>query len=278
MIFVCIVILVLAGLYLLAICPNSGRQEQMRPFEETFIAHRGLHENPTVPENSLAAFRRAVDAGFGIELDVQLTTDDKLVVFHDDTLKRVCGDGRKLRELSYAELQELRLFGTEERIPLFSEVLELVGGGTPLVVEIKSGGRYPLTTELTYEMLRSYPGLYCVESFHPLVLRRLAELDPGILRGQLSTDYSRENVHRPFWQRFLLTNLMLNFLSRPDFIAYDRQYTRQPSFRICRKLFGPVCAAWTVKNRRQLEEGRGLYSVFIFEGFVPRSEEDMEGK
>ena len=244
----------------------------MRPFEETYIAHRGLHANPAVPENSMAAFRRAIEAGYGIELDVQLTADDELVVFHDETLKRVCGDRRTLHELSYPELQELRLFGTEERIPLFREVLDQIGGRVPLIVEIKSEGRYPVTTKLTYETLRGYPGLYCVESFHPLVLRRYAGLSPETLRGQLSTNYNREDAQRPFWQRFLLTNLMLDFLSKPDFIAYDRKYAGQFSFQLCRRLYRPVSAAWTVRSREHLEEGRANYTVFIFEGFDPRSE------
>ena len=266
-----IVILLLAVLYFLSIRPNCGRQEQMRPFEEVRIAHRGLHDNPVVPENSLAAFQRAVDAGYGIELDVQLTTDDQLVVFHDETLERVCGDPRKLHELSYAELQEFRLMGTEERVPLFRDVLDMIDGKVPLIVEIKSEGRYPRTTELTCAMLRDYHGLYCIESFHPMVLHRYARLNPDILRGQLSTDYRRENVDRPGWQRFLLTNLMLDFLSKPDFISYDRQYPQQFSFRLCRKLFRPVCAAWTVKSREQYSAAKNVFSVFIFEGFDPDS-------
>ena len=269
---VCIVCIVLIILYVCSIRPNTGRQIQMRPYEDTYIAHRGLHTNPDIPENSMAAFRRAIDAGYGIELDVQLTTDDRLVVFHDETLERVCGDSRKLHELSYAELQELRLFGTEERIPLFRDVLETIAGRVPLVVEIKSEGRYLRTTELTCETLRDYRGPYCVESFHPMVLRQVAKLLPETLRGQLSTDYAKENVQRPAWQRFLLTNLMFNFLSKPDFLAYDCQYADHFSFRLCRRLYRPVSAAWTVRSREQLVKGREAFSVFIFEGFDPRSE------
>ena len=266
-----IAVAVLAGLYLLSIRTNSGRQEQMRPFEDTFIAHRGLHGNPTIPENSMAAFRRAVEAGYGIELDVQLTADDRLVVFHDETLHRVCGDERKLYELTWSELRDMRLFGTEEGIPLLSDVLKLIGGRVPVVVEIKSEGRFTRTTELTHDMLQSYPGVYCVESFHPLVLRQYRKLCPETLRGQLSTNYTKENVQKPAWQRFLLTNLMFNFLSKPDFLAYDRQYANQFSFRLCRRLFQPVSVAWTVRSREQLEEGRAAYSAFIFEGFDPNS-------
>lgn len=226
----------------------------------------------------MEAFARAVREEYGIELDVQLTADDQLVVFHDETLERVCGDARKLHELSYAELQKLRLFGTEERIPLLRDVLALVGGKVPLVVEIKSEGRWPQTTKLACEMLRSYEGLYCVESFHPMVVRWFRKNAPDILRGQLSTDFFREPNKLPRIARFLLTNLMLNFLSRPDFIAYDRRYLRLPSFRLCSALYRPVNAAWTVKSQSQMDEARGSYDVFIFEGFTPRDTEKTTQK
>lgn len=270
---VVIILLILAALYLLALGTNHGRRERMRPFVESYIAHRGLHQNPAIPENSLAAFARAVEAGYGIELDVQLTADDRLVVFHDETLERVCGDPRKLHELTFAELQELRLFGTEEKIPLFRDVLELIDGRVPLLVEIKPEGRYLTTTRLTDELLRDYPGEYIVESFHPMVLRWLRKNSPDTIRGQLSTHYSREKVVMPGWQRLLLTNLMLDFLTRPDFIAYDRQYPRQFSFRLCRALYKPVCFAWTVRSPKQLEEDRETYQAFIFEGFHPADAE-----
>ena len=271
-----VILLVLALLYLFCLRPNSGRQEGLRPFTETYIAHRGLHTNPGVPENSLAAFRRAVEAGYGIELDVQLTADDQLVVFHDETLSRVCGDGRKLHELPYDELRDMRLFGTEEGIPLFRDVLDLIGGRVPLVVEIKSEGRYARTTELTCEMLRSYQGLYCVESFHPLVLRQYKRLSPGTLLGQLSTHFTKEKVSQPAPQRFLLTNLLLNFLSKPDFIAYDCRYMDQPSFRLCIRLFRPVGFAWTVKSAVQLQACRKVFDAYIFEGFDPHTTDKQQ--
>ena len=209
MVFAIVLGLVLVCLYLVSIRPNPGRGERMRPFEEVLIAHRGLHENPAVPENSRTAFAKAAEAGYGIELDVQLTADDQLVVFHDETLQRVCGDPRKLHELTYAELGDMRLLGTEEKIPLFRDVLALIGGRVPLLVEIKSEGRYTETTRLACEMLKTYDGIYIVESFHPMVLRQIRKEHPDVIRGQLSTHYTREKVERPGYQRFLLTNLMV---------------------------------------------------------------------
>ena len=216
-----------------------------------------------------------MEAGFGIELDVQLTADDQLVIFHDETLERVCGDRRKLHELTLSELRGLRLFGTDERIPLFRDALDLIGGRVPLLVEIKSEGRYRRTTELTCEVLRSYDGIFCVESFHPLVLKDFRLLSPDTALGQLSTNYTNEQVAQSALNRLLLTNLMLNCLSRPDFIAYDRKYAKQFSFRLCRLVYRPVCFAWTVKSREQLEAARGDFDAFIFEGFDPRQTSDI---
>ena len=130
------------------------------------IAHRGLfNNNSDAPENSLAAFRNALEHGFGMELDVQLTKDGKLVVFHDFDLKRMCGVHKKLTELTYAELEQYSLKNSTEKIPLFSDVLELVNGKVPLVVEIKVDFDYKATTEAAAAMLSEYKGVYCMECF-----------------------------------------------------------------------------------------------------------------
>ena len=267
---IALILFLLFCLYLAALCPNRGRQMLMFPFETVYIAHRGLHDNDAAwPENSIPAFRRAVEAGFGIELDVQLTADDVLVVFHDETLARACGVERKLHETTYAELQELSLFGTGERIPTLASVLELVNGRVPLVVEIKSEGRWSETTRRTAELLDGYSGEYCVESFHPMVVRWFRQNRPAVLRGQLATNFFREPNHLNTPTRFLLTNLLLDFLAKPDFIAYDRRFLKGFSFCLCRALFRPTCAAWTVKSQAQLDEARPIYSVYIFDSFFP---------
>ena len=129
---------VLAVLYLLAVMPRMTNRADIRPFLGRLYAHRGLHDNASdAPENSLAAFRKAVEKGFGIELDVQLTKDLVPVVFHDFTLKRVCGVDKKVRELTFDQLQELRLCGSDQRIPSFDQVLRLVKGRVPLIIEYK---------------------------------------------------------------------------------------------------------------------------------------------
>ncbi|MBQ7499442.1 MAG: glycerophosphodiester phosphodiesterase [Clostridia bacterium] len=240
----------------------------MKPFEKHFIAHRGLFSDPGIPENSMPAFRNAVINGYGIELDLQLTKDGRLAVFHDNSLKRMCGVSKPLCRLSYAELEQLRLSGTDERIPLFTDVLGLVGGSVPLVIEIKPSKNFEKTVAKTVAALKDYKGEYCVESFDPFVLRQLKKTAPDILRGQLSRDYSDEK-NKPFIERFVKTNLLFNFIGKPDFIAYRFDQSDRFSYRICRKLFKPVNAAWTIRNRRELDEAEKNFQIFIFEGFRP---------
>ncbi|MBQ3401177.1 MAG: glycerophosphodiester phosphodiesterase [Lachnospiraceae bacterium] len=291
LVIVIIILAALAVLWLLAIRPNDGRQELMRPFTETYIAHRGLHTagntdeaagnagrpasagsagEPFVPENSLAAFRRAAEAGYGIELDVQLTADGQVIVLHDPDPARVTGVHGNVSEMTYAELSELRLGGTDERIPLFSEALALIGGRVPLVVEVKADGDPIRTAEAAAALLADHSGTYCVESFHPLVLVWLRKHCPEMLRGQLSTDFGKDGVPLPAHQRGALTNLLVNFLARPDFIAYRHIHKNQLSYRLCRRLYRAVHAAWTIRSQDELDRARDVFHVFIFEGFEPK--------
>ena len=135
--------------------------------------HRGAYDNGAgIPENSIPAFRIASDLGVGVELDVQLSRDGQVVVFHDDNLKRVCGVDASVDSLDYEELQKLRLLGTDFRIPLFSEVLEVLSSSrAPVVVEIKSGKNNDELCQKTLELLKNSDVRYCVESFNPFIVR-----------------------------------------------------------------------------------------------------------
>ena len=125
-------------LYLWLIKPGIADRPDIASLMGHYYAHRGLHDNETdAPENSMNAFKKAIDAGYGIELDVQLTKDRIPVVFHDETLKRVCGVDGRVRDYTYEELQQFRLCRSDERIPLFSDFLKLVDGKVPLIIEIK---------------------------------------------------------------------------------------------------------------------------------------------
>ena len=154
---------ILIGGYLYMICPNlnKDRKQSMKAFEEVYIAHRGFFDNKKgVPENSIPAFQKAVEYGFGIELDVQLSKDGYLLVFHDDNLKRMCGVDKKLREMNYEEILQYSLLNTNEKIPLFTEVLKVIGGKVPLIVEVKYEGDVINATQKTAEIMDEYKRLF----------------------------------------------------------------------------------------------------------------------
>ena len=271
MLIVLLILVVLFALYLFLIAPNfQDRRSQMAPFEEVLIAHRGLFDNDTeAPENSLPAFALAVEKGFGTELDVQMTADGKLVVFHDKTPQRMCGADRVLTECTYEELQQYTLADSQERIPLFDEVLEVIGGRVPLIVEVKPDGDYITTTRLMAERMDSYDGVWCMESFHPLAVRWMKQNRPDILRGQLATDFFVDDPEASGIQKFVLTNLLLDFLSRPDFIAYNHLFADVPSYRLCRSLFPVTNVGWTIRSPEELETASDTFTALIFDSFIP---------
>ncbi len=263
-------ILLLFALYLFCVWPNTGRREQMKPFEAQYCAHRGLHDNKTdAPENSINAFRKAVENGYGIELDVQLTSDKKLVVFHDGSLERMCGVDKMLYKCGYEELQKLHLADSDSKIPLFSEVLETVAGKVPLIVEVKSEGDPIATSKAAAEMLDNYKGIFCVESFHAGAVRWFRKNRPQWIRGQLSLDYFKWKSKANWLTKLLASDLMFNFLSRPDFIAYDHRQAYRPSYRFIRRAFPVENVAWTVQSQEQLEKAKKIFQCIIFDSFIP---------
>ena len=265
-----ILIAVIAALYPLCLMPNKPRLSGFRPFEEKMIAHRGFYDNSSdAPENSLPAFRKAVEAGFGIELDVQLTRDGKLVVFHDETLERMCGSDRVLTDLTYDELMEYTLADSDEHIPLFEDVFEIFRGRVPVVLEIKRHGDYIGTAKKLMEYMDGYDGIYCVESFHPAVVHWFRKNRPELLRGQISTVYER-TAKAPWIAKFVLTNLLTNFYTRPDFISYDFRYMDQFSYRFMRRLYTFENVAWTIQSKEDMRRAEGTFNIFIFDSFDPR--------
>lgn len=267
-----IVLLVLAVLYLLAIMPRMVKRADVTPFLGRLYAHRGLYDNKTeAPENSLKAFAKAVEAGYGIELDIQLTKDDVIVVFHDGGLKRVCGVDKKVSDFTYEELQQLKLCDSEETIPKFSDVLALIDGQVPLIVEYKSENTDTKLFEMGDAMLRDYKGLYCVESFNPLLSFWYRKNHKEVLRGVLSDSYVKENITvLPKVAYFPLHHLLLNFIAKPDFIAYHHIYHKDLSRVLCQKLFRAPAVAWTIQSQEDLEARARDFDIFIFDSFIPR--------
>lgn len=262
--------LAVALIYLAAVSPSPRCRARAGHLKGIRYAHRGLFDaSRGVPENSLAAFEAACQAGYGIELDVQITSDGQLVVFHDDTTSRMCGVDGRVWEQPLSALGALRLQGTEHAIPTFDEVLSLVAGRVPLLVEVKTSPRWQAATRLTAGRMRAYSGPYVMESFDPRIVRELRGLLPGVARGQL---VSQEQPGGRFRQRalyFALGRLWLNALSRPDFIAFDAAMDASCTLRVQRALRTPT-AVWTVRSQPLFDHFAARGDAVIFEGFIPR--------
>ncbi|MBE5865756.1 MAG: glycerophosphodiester phosphodiesterase [Lachnospiraceae bacterium] len=255
-------------LYLFLIAPRMINKPDMERFYEYYYAHRGLHDNATeAPENSMAAFKKAVEAGYGMELDVQLTKDRVPVVFHDDTLERMCGKAGKVSDYTYEELQAFYLGKSREQIPKLEDVLQLVDGRTPLIVELKIKTADLSLCPVVDKLLSDYKGLYCIETFHPFGLWWYRIHRREVIRGQLSNAFMRENEYDGAFY-YILQSLLLNFIGRPDFIAYNHLYSDVLSRRICCKWLGAVSVGWTIKSKEELERARKDFDLYIFEGFL----------
>ena len=235
-------------------------------------AHRGLH-NDRRPENSMAAFQAAVEAGFGIELDIHLMKDGKLAVLHDASLKRTAGADVKIEDLCAEDLENYRLIGTDEKIPLFSSVLEMVGGKVPLVVELKcERSNFNALCSAACELLEQYQGIYCVESFDPRCVLWLKQNRPDLVRGQLAQRYTRKDNTIPGILRFALRNNLLNFVTKPDFVAY--RYGERMNFAnfICRKLWSMQGVSWTIRSEKEYDIAVAEGWIPIFENFIPKKQ------
>lgn len=257
--------LLAAGASAFILAPGRADRRQRAPFEGRNYAHRGLHKlDKSIPENSLPAFEAAARIGYGIELDVHLTRDGRLVVFHDDDTRRVCGVPGRVEDMTWEELSRLHLCGTQYRIPLLSEVLAAVGHRSPLIVELKRGRRNRELCRKTYAMLKSWGGRYCVESFDPRLVLWFRFHAPEVLRGQLAAHPAEMAKSTGRLNAFIVGNLLTNFITRPHFIAYG--IGRKPlSVKLC-ELMGAMKVAWT---SREWKNELGNDAV-IFQFYRPR--------
>jgi glycerophosphoryl diester phosphodiesterase len=268
-----IIILVSAVLlYLFMIMPRMLHRADKILLMGYLYAHRGLHDNKTeAPENSLEAFRKALEAGFGIELDVQLSKDRVPVVFHDFTLQRICGVEGKLEDYTYEELRQFTLFDSSAKIPSLQEVLNLVDGRVPLIVEYKIPGRHTEVCSLADKLLSAYKGPYCIESFNPLGLLWYRKNRKEVMRGQLADNFIKAGENElSKLMYFSIHHLLFNFLTKPDFIAYNHNYYMDLSRRLCRYLYRSVSVAWTIRNKEELNARKEDFDLFIFDGFMPK--------
>ena len=218
----------------------------------------------------MEAFRRALDHGYGIELDIHLLADGQLAVFHDSNLERMTGRPGTLEDLTADQLADYHLAGTNQTIPLFQDLLALYDGKAPLIVELKAhNNNHAALTEAACKLLEGYQGVWCMESFDPRCLLWLKKNRPDVIRGQLTENYFKTpEVKIPFYLKWIMSKNLMNFLTKPDFVAYrfdDRKFT--VSNRICMKRMAGV--SWTLRSREDYDTAVAEGWIPIFENFIP---------
>ncbi len=229
----------------------------------TPIAHRGLHNlSESIPENSLLAFERAMAKNLPIELDVRILNDNTVVVFHDYTLNRLAGVKKLVRNVSYSDLQYLNLYNTDQKIPTLQEALYFIDGAVPVLIEIKNEGKIKRLEPELLKILKNYKGKFAVQSFNPFSLIWFKVNAPGILRGQLSSNFKSLNAE--YYKKTMLRYMFFNWKSKPDFISYD--LSALPNWRVkTLRNKGVPILSWTVKNNSDLEKAKNYSDNYIFE-------------
>ncbi|MDL2292573.1 hypothetical protein LJC17_03175 [Acholeplasma sp. OttesenSCG-928-E16] len=265
-----IVLVIVILLFLLSFLsfPRFNRKKEMEPFLIRKCAHRGLFNNSSnLVENSIPAILEAAKKGYSIEFDVRITKDDQIVIFHDNNLKRAANVDKKIADLTYLEIKEIKIFNSSCSIPLLLELLKLVPPNTPLIIEIKVEDRIEDTCRLVNEILSKCNNLFCIESFSPYVLKWFKKNNKKILRGQLAS-YSMHQKERTLRSRIFSSYLLNNYLGRPDFIAYHFNSKKPFTLKYLRKLKTP-CIGWVIKKQEDIDNDK-FYDNHIFDSFSPK--------
>lgn len=221
---------------------------------DNLIAHRGFHNlEKNIPENSIKAFKEAIKNNYIIELDLHRTKDNKLVVFHDYNLKRVCGINKEIESCTYKELSKLYLFNTSSKIPLFSEVLKLVNDQVPLLIELKGKDKYGFLEKLVVKELLNYKGRYAIQSFNPFHILWFKKNRPDIIRGILKMSVRARK------ETTLLYNLFSScFFLKPDFYSLDKHL-------INKKKKNKKVIIWTIRKKKEYDYYKKISDNLICE-------------
>lgn len=256
------------GAYLLTLRGRSGHPG-LKDLQGWSYAHRGLHGNG-VPENSMLAFRKALEHGYGIELDIHLMKDGNLAVIHDTSLLRTAGVDVNITDLTTEDLANYPLEGTDELIPTFRQVLELFAGKAPLIIELKADSNHKELVDAAVRAMEGYSGAYCMESFDPRCVLHLKKSHPQVIRGQLTENFFDSNATLHPALKFVMKHNLTNFLTVPDFISYKFSHRKATvSNFLCRKVWDIQGVTWTLKNQQEHDTAVKEGWLPIFEDYTP---------
>ena len=230
----------------------------------TPIAHRGLHDD-NKPENSLSAFKNAIEHGYAIEIDLQMTKDNKLIVFHDDTLDRMTNSNGKVSEKTLAEIKQLTLKNSQEKIPTFDEFLSFVNGKTPVLIEVKDHKKIGVAEEIIAKSLEGYNGQFAIQAFNPMIIKWFKQ-HTSFCAGILSCFFC--DVRLAWYKKMLLKNLYLLKNVKADFVSYEA--TAGFYFKKLQRLKGKIpILFWTVRSKEEMKKFTSVCDNVIFENFLP---------
>ena len=262
------VLIALAITYLILTAPRSRNRRAGMEKLRVDYAHRGLWGGD-IPENSIPAFSAAASAGYGVELDVQLSADRQVVVFHDYTLSRMCGEDTRVDSLGGAALTWRRLGKTDYTIPLLDDALTTVKGRVPVLIELKGKNSSTDSARPSQE----YSGTTTARSVCSPSTRICSAGSrrtcpgrprPALHRFQKNTSGSRKND-------FILGAMLTNFIARPDFIAVDEDCLDSPPVKLMTWLHKTDVFVWTVRDPYKYAKYKSMGHNCIFEGFMPGS-------
>ena len=257
----------LSGLYVLSTQGRTGHPG-LAQLQGWSYAHRGLHDAEKC-ENSMSAFRAALEHGYGIEFDIHLIKDGNLAVMHDRSLLRTAGVDVDVTTLTTEELDNYHLGDTEDTVPTFAQVLELFAGKAPLIIELKCDDNAEALVDAAVKAMEGYEGPYCMESFDPRCVHILKKKYPHVIRGQLTQDYFNGNSTLPAPLKWALKNQVLNFATLPDFVAYRYRDINTLSNVLVRKFWGVAGVTWTLKTQEEFDDAVANNWIPIFENFKP---------
>lgn len=260
---------VLIFLFLYALAPQLADRPDFSKLAQYDYAHRGLHnQQQGIPENSLTSFRLAAESGYGVELDLQLTRDNQVVVFHDKSLNRLFGIDMEVKDITFDDLRQYRLPGTLEAIPTLYEALEVIDGHVPIIVELKEFSPAQQICPLVQDILKDYQGLYCVQSFSSLTVKWYHDNEPDVIRGQLMHNLEKDGRYTLF-QALVRQNLCTNFMTRPNFAAYEQDSRKCPAMWLAKNVFNMPEISWTIRDPDTYNALKEENCIIIFEDFIP---------
>lgn len=225
-------------------------------YKNTIIAHRGIHDNKHIPENSLKAFKIATDKNLPIELDIHLSKDNQLVVFHDNNLKRMTNVSSLIEDLTLEEIKKFNLLNTKEKIPTLEEVLNLVNGKVLIDIEIKVKRKIKQLIKILLDTLNDYEGQIIIKSFNPIAVKKVKKHSKKYHVGLLMDCYAKNKLFNIFSK----TNIIISYC-KPDFLSINKKMINKKNIQKNRNKL-PILI-WTIKKQEEIDKINNKNFIYI---------------